>query len=89
MVLGNVKQEPLGTIWDRLNQLRMDHAIPKRAHCGDCSRLKFCGGGCPGEDPTPGADFLTTCDRSNYELIPLVAHRYEAVMEKRALLSLV
>jgi radical SAM protein with 4Fe4S-binding SPASM domain len=78
MTIGSLRSEPLSVLWEKLCQIRIDHAIPKRTLCSGCGLLKYCGGGCPGEDP--GADstnFLTTCDFSSKTRIPLVQSDYD------------
>jgi radical SAM protein with 4Fe4S-binding SPASM domain len=83
MLLGNVKNKDLTLLWDDLCKIRIDNAIPKREHCPTCNLLSYCGGGCPGEDPSPTANLLSSCDKSNYEIMPLIIPRYESLLQKQ------
>jgi radical SAM protein with 4Fe4S-binding SPASM domain len=72
MEIGQLRATPLSTLWERLAQLRVDHPTRRRAHCGTCQLLPYCGGGCPGEDPTPNANLLTSCDTNSRAVLPLL-----------------
>lgn len=80
--IGHLRHEPLSTIWEKLCRLRMEYTIPKRQFCSSCDLLKYCGGGCPGENPAPDAHILTTCDTSSKTILPLIQYEYEALMPK-------
>jgi hypothetical protein len=43
--------------------------------------MKYCGGGCPGHDPDPASDLLTTCDKSSKYFLPFIAHEYDKLLE--------
>lgn len=80
MEIGNLRTESVAEVWDKLSQLRIDHSVPKRQFCGSCDLLAYCGGGCPGHNPNPNADLLTTCDTASKALLPQIISEYDMML---------
>lgn len=80
MEIGNIRSEPVASLWHKLCQIRIDHALPKREFCSSCDIAPYCGGGCPGHNPNPSANLLTTCDTKNKTLIPHIRKDYDKVI---------
>jgi radical SAM protein with 4Fe4S-binding SPASM domain len=84
-LIGSVREESLLQVWDKLCEIRIQHSIPKRKYCGSCDLLKYCGGGCPGEDPGFDADILSGCDTASKSILPHLMSDYDKIFNAQLL----